>query len=72
MSIIALTIFLFTIGVGGLIVYNAYLALKRSSIRDKVTELKLVDDQHGEVVEANKRFTNTKEKRQEIKKFNDQ
>ncbi len=72
MSIIALIIFLFTIGVGGLILTVAYKNLRRSSLKSKLSDLELLDEQHQVVVEASNRFTKVKEKREEIKKFNDQ
>lgn len=69
MSIIALIIFLFTVGVSGLILYTTIKALRKSSLANKRDHLKLVDEQYEEVVVLKKQHKNIDKKEEEIKKF---
>jgi Tfp pilus assembly protein PilN len=69
MSIIALAIFLFTVGVGGLILYNIYLAVQKANVRNRIAEIKLVDEQYQEVVQTKEEFKDVDKKQNEINKF---
>lgn len=69
MSIIALLIMLFTLGMAGLIITAAYKQWQRSNLRNKKDHLKLVDEQYEEVVLIKKEFKNSDKKEKEVKKF---
>lgn len=50
MSLIALLIFLFTVGTTGLILYVSYKSLRKSALANKRDHLKVVDEEYQEVV----------------------
>lgn len=72
MSIIALILFLITVGLTALIISVAFKMWRRSSIKEKISELEELDEEYGKVVEAKERFTNTEEKRETITGFKKQ
>lgn len=72
MSLIALIIFVLTTGLIYLILAASWKMIRRSSIQDKKTDLRLVNEEFNEVKESEEEFKGIEEKRNAITNFKKQ